>query len=292
MVCIGIAFVFWLLNKLSSQFPSTPTIYLSYQVPPQRALSEVPPLELKASLKRKGWDLLWQSSPHISLEINDIESNKITFTNGELKQYVANAFGLRPDEVGLLGIEQITLHLEARTQKWIPIQVLTDIRFAQNFQLAAPVELNPAAVLVSGPQSLIQRLQHIKTDTLRFENVTDKMKGRIKISPHSLLHFAQTEVEVSVVGEQFTEKTMYITVSVNNAPARLKIFPNKVRLSCIVGLSHYNLVSPSDFEVAVDLKNTSLLTTDNTLPLSIVKIPDAIKNVKCSPNAVEFYFEK
>ncbi len=292
MACISIAFVFWLLNKLSLTFPCIETVSLTYQVPPQKALSLEPPKEIRVSLKRKGWDLLWKNSTRINLEINEQENGSIVFTNGQIRQYVADIFGVRPDEVGLLNNEQLSLQIEERAETWLPIDVLTDIHFIKNFQLAAPVRLNPTMVKVSGPKTLVQRLQRIKTDTLHFENVGEKMTGRVNIKPHPLLTFSQTQVEVEVFGEQFTEKTMYITVGIKNAAAQMRIFPNKVRLSCIVGLSRYNAINADDFYVEVDVKNMSLNTTNNTLPISIVSIPDSVKNVKCSPNAVEFYFEK
>lgn len=292
MACIGTAFIFWLLNKLSLTFPCTEIVAISYKLPPQKAFSQDPPKEIRVSLKRKGWDLLWKKTVHIDLEINEQDNGTVIFPNGQIRQHVADIFGMRPDEVGLLGNEQISVQLEERAVTSLPIDVLTDIRFAKNFQLATPVRINPTTVRVSGPKTLIQRLQGIKTDTLRFENVGEKMTGRVNIKPHPLLSFSQTQVEVAVFGEQFTEKTMYITVAIKNAPAQMRIFPNKVRLSCIVGLSRYNLINANDFYVEVDLKNTSLNTANNTLPISIVNVPDSVKNVKCSPNAVEFYFEK
>ena len=292
LFCIGIAFVFWLLNKLSLTFPCIEIVTISYQMPPQKAFLQEPPKEIRVSLKRNGWDLLWKKKGHITLEINEKDDKNITFAEGQLRQNIADIYGVRPDEVGLLGDEHLQLQLEERTEISVPIDVLTDIRFAKNFQMAAPMRINPAMVRVSGAKTLIQRLQRIKTDTLRFENVGEKMTGHVNIKPHPLLSFSQTQVEVTVFGEQFTEKTMYITVAINNAPAQMRIFPNKVRLSCVVGLSRYNVISANDFYVEVDLKNTSLNTTNNTLPISIVSIPDSVKNVKCSPNAVEFYFEK
>ena len=92
--------------------------------------------------------------------------------------------------------------------------------------------------------------------------------------------------------EQFTEKSLFIKVDVKNAPDSLKIFPERIRLTCVLGLSRYNEIAPEDFALEVDLKNIPLNTVNNTIPILVTKQPNYIDNIKLSDRSVEFFFVK
>ena len=57
MTCIGIAFVFWVLVKLSQPYTSECEILLDYDLPEDKVLRETPPEKITATLKGNGWDL-------------------------------------------------------------------------------------------------------------------------------------------------------------------------------------------------------------------------------------------
>jgi hypothetical protein len=81
-------------------------------------------------------------------------------------------------------------------------------------------------------------------------------------------------------------------LTVRNAPQRLQIFPNKIKLDCTVALSRYASLSGENFTAVVDLKNVDVKSKNNTVAIVLLQQPSFVRNVKFSPQSVEFYFEK
>ena len=99
-----------------------------------------------------------------------------------------------------------------------------------------------------------------------------------------------SEAEANIQAEQFTEKSMFIPIVVKNAPQKLKIFPNKIKLDCTVALSRYAELNANNFVVEVDLRFSS--GKGNTLPIILSKQSPFARNIKFSPKSAEFYIEK
>ena len=92
--------------------------------------------------------------------------------------------------------------------------------------------------------------------------------------------------------EQFTEKSLFLPVTVKNAPDSLKIFPNKVKTNFVIGLSQYDAISEKDFQLEVDLNGIPINQANNTAPISLIKQPAEVKNIRFSPKSVQFLFVK
>ena len=73
----------------------------------------------------------------------------------------------------------------------------------------------------------------------------------------------------------------------------MRVFPQLIRLTCVVGLSRFDSISAEDFEIAVQIpdaaKNASGLP-GHTAVLELSKKPDFVERVRFSPQSVEFFF--
>src|SRR5690606_18168310 len=58
MICIGIAFVFWLITKLSYQYKDVVVIKVEYDAPPHKVFTYPPAQQLQVDIQGRGWDLL------------------------------------------------------------------------------------------------------------------------------------------------------------------------------------------------------------------------------------------
>ena len=284
MVCIGIALCFWVLNRLSTKFRKTTPIRLEYFTPSGKALRWTPPQYANVNWQGTGWDLLTGSKPRVALTV---ESDSIqTFY---LRTIVAQQLG---NEVLSVSPEQITVEIEDIMTKRIPIEAVTQLTFGKGFDLADDIELTPSVITVEGAKSVLENLNSLKTDTLRFQKLKDTIETSIKIFTSPILKLSQNEVSVRLAVEQFTEKSIFVPLTVRNAPQRWQIFPNKIKLDCTVALSRYASLSGENFMAVVDLKNVDVKSKNNTVPIVLLKQPSFVRNVKFSPQSVEFYFEK
>ncbi|MCB0676040.1 MAG: hypothetical protein KDC30_05130, partial [Saprospiraceae bacterium] len=63
------------------------------------------------------------------------------------------------------------------------------------------------------------------------------------------------------------------------------------KIVCVVGMSHYNEVSATDFTVEADLQGISPRSENNTVPLQLTRQPAAARSVRFVPASVEFFFQ-
>ncbi len=284
MVCIGIALCFWVLNRLSTKFRKTTPIHLEYFTPTGKALRTLPPQYANVSWQGTGWDLLTGSAPRVALTV---ESNSVqTFY---LRTIVAQQLG---NEVFSVSPEQITVEIEDITSKIVPVEAVAQLSFWKGFDLADDIELTPSVITVEGAKSVLDNLNALKTDTLRFQKLKDTVEITVKLAANPILKFSRTDVVARLAVEQFTEKSIFVPLTVRNAPQRLQIFPNKIKLDCTVALSRYAALNGDNFIAVVDLKNVDAKSKNNTVPIVLSGQPSFVRNVKFSPQSVEFFFEK
>jgi hypothetical protein len=284
MVCIGIALCFWVLNRLSTKFRKTTPVRLEYFTPMGKALRTVPPQYANVSWQGTGWDLLTGSEPRIALTVETDSIQTFYLRTIAAQQLGNDVFSVSP--------EQITVEIEDIETKNVPVEAVAILSFWKGFDLSDDIQLTPSVITVEGAKSVLENLNSLKTDTLRFQKLKDTVIASIKLTAIPILKFSKTEVSALLAVEQFTEKSLFVPLTVRNAPQLLQIFPNKIKLDCTVALSRYASLSGENFMAVVDLKNVDVKSKNNTVPIVLLQQPSFVRNVKFSPQSVEFYFEK
>ena len=284
MTCIGIALCFWLLNKLSTSFTKNIPLKVEYKLPEGKTLSHIPPQYALVTVRGTGWDILsGRSENTIRLELTADSLQMFSLRNAFTQNTSSEVISINPDLVSLA--------TENAFSKEVKIELITNIHFENGYDFAEDIRLDPSVVTVYGPKSYIDRITVIKTDTLKAFNLIEKKVQKVKLLTHPLLNYNVQETEATILAEQFTEKSMFIPIVVKNAPQKLKIFPNKIKLDCTVALSKYAQLSAANFVAEVDLKGVALNTTNNTIAILLSQQPNFVRNIKFTPKAAEFYFE-
>jgi hypothetical protein len=287
MACMGIALCFWVLNRLSNSFKKTVAVRLEYVLPQGKALRIAPPQYGQVTWQGTGWDLITGREQTVRIPLQADSIQFVSLKNLMWQQFGNDVIGVSP--------EQITIALEESATKWVKVEAVSDLKFARGFDLADEIRCEPSAILVEGPRSHLSTLTSIQTDTLKFDRLKDSAEAKIPLAESPIYRYAVSEVNAKIKVEQFTEKTIFIPVTLKNAPAQLnvyRIFPNRIRLDCTVALSRYASLSPTNFEAEVDLKNVDIQSKNNTLPITLTLKPAYVRNLKFSPKSVEFYFER
>ena len=99
--------------------------------------------------------------------------------------------------------------------------------------------------------------------------------------------------KLTIPVEAYTEKSLFVPVELKNAPSdSLKVFPDKIKVSFVVGLSQYDSVHYTDFHLVADLKSISLEKGNNAVPVNLTAMPESVNNVVLSRKSVEFFIVK
>lgn len=295
MICIGIALVFWLLVKLSQDYRASKEVVFSFNVPADRTFSTAPPNDLRIQVEGSGWDLMFDyfANRKVNLSYNLLQTDQLNLNRGQLRTDILNRLSSRDLTITELNYDNINLVLEEKVNWSVPVYLPYELSFAPGYHLEKPVVLEPDSITVTGPASMLDNIQFWETDSLVINNLKTSKRLAVNLErtpPEINLSHEQVNAIISV--EQYTEKSVFVPLTVINAPDSVKVFPASVRVRCIVGLSQYNSLKTEDFEIVLDLKDVPVSESKNTAPINLSKQPDYVKILGFSPNAAEFYILK
>ena len=99
-------------------------------------------------------------------------------------------------------------------------------------------------------------------------------------------------VRMTIVAQQYTEKSLEVPVTGVNFPAHiaLKSFPSKAVVTAWVRMSDYDRVSASDFQVVVDYNDISGNDNSKAVP-RIYSQPANVRNVRLQTRSVDYLME-
>jgi len=297
ITCIGIAFVFWVLVKLSQSYPTVKPVVVNIEMSEDKALLAYPPTDIKAELKGTGWDLMLEHFYHskIPVFISMLNNNSLYLNQNRMRTEIRNSLRFSAIEVLSVNYEEIQVELDDKVSKKIPIQLEKDLVFSPGNQLKQLPTLTPDSVVITGPVSLLDSLDFWPTTPLVLSDL--KSSSTLDwplVNPGPELILDQPKTSINLAVEQFTEKTLYIPVTITNATEgdSLKVFPDKIQLTCQVGLSRYNEVLYQHFAIEADLQHVPLQEGKNTVPVKLVRFPLFVKGVKLERQSVEFFIVK
>jgi YbbR domain-containing protein len=296
--CLVLAALAWVFTTLSNTYNFTVKEILTYKNAPQkRAFHSLQPDTINTTMQGTGWQMIFSKMNNenriITVDLQTLENKDYVVLSSQLKQindkkeFDEQVVGFNPD----------TLYFDFsnRAVKRVPIQLQSNIKYQHQFAQSNSVVIRPSYVTLSGPGSLIDNIKNWDTDSLKLDSVNETIRGRLNLeSPkEGSISISPKSVQVVVPVDEFTEKTISIPVKlVNNRDYyRVKIFPQKVKITFTTSLNRYAEMDEDFFEAAADLT----LWRDrgySTLPVKLTRIPAYCKIVKIEPQNIDFIVRK
>ena len=168
--------------------------------------------------------------------------------------------------------------------------LVADITPAPQHQLVGQPKLLTDKVTIYGSAQRLQTVDSVLTETLVLKDVKDSSIVTVSLAPVPGLRFAQDELDVQVLAEQFTEKVFVKHVIAKKVPAKtyLRLFPSEVNVMLRIGMAHFNEIDENDVEVTCDFPQQN---TDKLL-LHVNCHNPYVTFTRCNPPVVEFLIEK
>jgi len=295
VLCMLGALVFWLTNKMSATFQSEGEATLRFEIPPGKVMSSTAPKTIKVLYRGTGWDLL--SNEKLNDVVIEVDNRRSThFTKDQIIDFVQQQ---NPDNVTIndIKISYIDVTLEEQFHKKIPVVLKDKFKLVDQYFLKS-IQLSPDSITVSGPENLITPIIQWETEVAELHDLNKSTEFDIGIKPadesveDEALSFSPNKINVKLVIEQYTEKSLYIPIHILNGPDSLKIFPDKIKLDCKVSLNDYDKITFHDFEAEVNLNEVVLEAENNTIPVLLISQPSNVSNIRFNPKSVEFFFVK
>ena len=133
---------------------------------------------------------------------------------------------------------------------------------------------------------------HVIADAGTVVLSSDTIIRDVEVKPVPNALFDVSSVQMSVISQQYTEKSLEIPITGVNFPddVLLKSFPSKVAMSVWVNMSEYEKISASDFQVVVDY-NDIVGNEGSKATLRIYSQPANVRNVRLQTRSVDYLME-
>ncbi|MEA3496142.1 MAG: CdaR family protein [Bacteroidota bacterium] len=297
VISMAIAFVFWVLLALNKEYVTTLTLNVKYgNIPKHLVLKKPLPQKLKFKIKSEGWDILSlkksQSENDVFIDLSDFVSSNFILTS-ELKNFL----DLKKESFfNILKIYPDTIHLdfEQIARKNVPIELLLDISYANQFSQSGKIKLKPYRVLVTGPKSTIRNLNKLTTEKITLTNVSSTINENVSLTIPSKMNITMEVDKVNVIIpiEKFTEGNLSLKIKAPNSLSNsIKLIPKTATVTFQTALSNYKNVTPATLEVFFDTLKINA-KENNKLKLFVKSKNKFVKNLSVEPKYVDYIIKK
>lgn len=306
MFFLLVSVIFWFLSALGKTYTTRVNLPLKYeQFPADKLLVSDMTRSLKLELSGFGFSLLQFNlglNKH-SLHFNFREENLQLRTDGSTDKYFILTSSLRdniretlPSDLELVSIspDSLVFLFDQMDSKLLPVNRNSfSFSFQRQFMQTGELRIKPDTVMVFGPESQLDTLQAIDPVKKRYTNLSAPLETMAMLYAPGNAKIEPAEVKVQLPVSEYTERRMSLPVEVENKPQdiRLRMFPDKVRLSFHVGLNDYSLVEQESFRAVVDYKDVDD-NINNKIKIQLKQKPNFVSNIRMQPNYIEYIIEK
>lgn len=294
-----ISTVLWFLIKLSHEY-TTDLDYPVQLVNPTKGkvIVGVPPRTVQLRVKAYGYTLLRYKamallSP-LKININGAKLNK----NSDGSEYFilmpnrnSNIISQLSDDIVLLGIQPDTLFFSMASviDKVVSIKPDINVTYANQFMLAGAIKIKPLSITLTGPKSIIDTINEVKTRPLSINLLAKTSRSTVQLLPVQQVVYSQNEVIVEIPVEKFTETTLDVPITPINTPenSQIILLPEKVSVKCNVIVSKFFMLKPNQFRLVCDFGNSDVVA-GGKVRVNLEKYPDYVGRIDFQPKYVDF----
>jgi YbbR domain-containing protein len=296
--CLVLAVLAWVFTTLSNTYNFTVKEVLSYKNGPQkRAFHSLQSDTINATMQGTGWQMLFSgvnnANKTVNIDLSTLENKDYVVLSSQLKQINDR----KEFDEQIVGFSPDTLYFDFsnRAVKRVPVQLVSKIKYQRQFAQSNDISVKPSYVTLSGPGNLIDNIKAWNTDSLNLDSVNETVNTRLDLQPakEGNISIYPKSVQVILPVDEFTEKTISIPVKLinNRAYYKVKMFPQKVKITFTTSLSRFAEMDEDFFEASADLS----LWRDRgytTLPVKLTRTPAYCKIVKIEPQNIDFIVRK
>ena len=281
----------WFIVNLNGDYRITINIPIEVgAIPQDMALAEGLPEFLEVEVSGDGWKLvnLYSNPPEIPIDVIEGEVN--------LFNQVRQRFTVEQD-VSVLKVQPlfISIGLEKKISKKIPIKLHSDLQFEDRYGLVRDPVFNPDSLTITGARSQINKIDYwMLSDTLSLSNVREDISQIIPITPKDpLIDYDVDQIRFLADVSEFTEGEVSVYIRTRNIPRGniINYNPSTVTIRFDVPIEQYvEVQNLRPYEVYVPYQeivedSTGFVTPD----IELVTTEYQIKLRSFQPKAVAYF---
>ena len=198
----------------------------------------------------------------------------------------ANVIKISPDTV-FFSFEDIM-------SKKVPVIPNISYQYQPQYQLYDTIQVYPDSIRVSGIKSMIDTIEYVETVAMDITGIDGNrsLEAAIKmINAKDKIQYSPEFINVDLKVEKFTESAYTIPIKIvsDDPNKKIRIFPDKVKVTFMVALKDFSRVDSGMFESAIVYTAGSDL---KKLDVDLLSYPSFIKVTRIEPRNVEYIILK
>lgn len=299
-----VASILWLLNTLGKDYTASVTYPVRFiNAPENKEIINELPNKLELKVKGYGYTLTQYKFniglQPIIIDINEltknwdkIDSNHYYILSRSLKNKLQRNLN---KDIKLMSIEPDTVHVKLAdiiTQK-VPVHLNMMLDFEEQHMQFGDIIIKPDSVTISGPQTVLDTINQIKTEYIQLTNVHESKNFPAFLKAPGQVDLKTKQVRIHIPVTQYTEKSISVPLQLKNVPdsVELKVFPEEVSVKCKVALDNYEQINKEDFKLFVDYNETKD-NINNKLSVYLTDSSEKARAVSFRTRQVEYIIEK
>jgi hypothetical protein len=303
VVCVFIATGFWFLNALSKTYTVDMIVPVKYiNLPNNKTLSNQLPDQFDLKISAHGFTILrYQVSfllMPLEFNVNDMTDDRMMDRRKSsfafpTRQFLPDLSYQLSSELNILSMNPDTLyfkfdHMGRKRVKVIP---MVKVNLKKQFQISGDIKTSPDSVTVNGPQSVLDTLHFVLTETKKFNTVDQSLQTEALLQKQKDIFLEPNTVDINIPVEEYTEAQLSVPIMLTNQPPKMniKLFPAKVKVTFLVGLSRFQEMHPEDFKLTVNY--SEIKDGKERLKITSESTPAYLYDLKITPEEIEYLIE-
>lgn len=303
LVCVVVATGFWFLNALSKTYTVDLVVPVHFvNFPNNKTLASKPPEQIELKIKGHGFTILRHELSFffmpMEFNVNEMTDNRMLVSRKSTfafpsRQFLSELSYQFSNELEILSMNPDTLFFkfDQMGQKRVKVRTQVIVNLKKQFAVSGDIKTKPDSVIVNGPQSVLDTLKYVSTESLTYNAVDESIQEIAKLSPVKELFFEPQTVILTIPVEEYTEAQLSVPVIVINQPSgvKVKLFPARVKVSFQVGLSRFSEIHPEDFKLTVSYSD--IQKRKQRLKITAESTPVYLYELKITPEELEYLIE-
>lgn len=296
LVAFGLALLLWLVVATDKEYKTRIEVpFRITRLAENKVLLKPVPNRVIMEVSGKGRALIGLNfyNTKIDLELPEVNKSTVIDLNNYLSRFdVATELGI--SVVDIIEPKQLDLRVDRFTAAEKPLRVQANIQPAPGYTVNAAV-LSQDSVDVSGPASLIDRLNYLETEKIEAKNVKYPFRKSVAIvqPKPGIINLDPENVIVSFDIEQIVERTIYdIPIQIVGVPANLTAHATPRTISLRIKGSESLITRITKDEITVFFDYEKNYQTGKTDYEFQIETPNNVSWTNASPDKFTLHLQR
>lgn len=295
LIFLAISTAAWFLVKLSENYVTQTAYCVHFEdVPADKWMSADEQL-VKLSLNIDGfhtlrYKMIREANRVVAISLAEVpyrleNGNSYSVSSQYVADKIAESLDINASDI-TMNEAKVYFNLDALKSKVVPVALSYDIKPQRQYDIYGIPMLEPSSVTIFGPQETIDTIKVVRTQMLSKSGVNQNFTEAVPLNlMGGLIRSNVKEVKAEIQVEKFTEMDIEVPIAVADS-LKVRFFPDKMTVKCLVAMRDYSSITPESFSVAVDMQQ--LKAMQPLLDVRLASWPPTVQVLSTRPDKVEY----